>query len=132
MLYMPLHQPTLHEQLLHHPPLRILSQHTGLHYLAADRLMYLSGEYNYSWLHGQDGGRILVPYTLKRMLARLPRVSFVRLYRSYVVNRHYVDRIETHPTSNHRAYLLTGECLPIARRNWVAIRQQLGVVAQKT
>ncbi|MBD2751391.1 hypothetical protein IC230_00695 [Spirosoma sp. BT704] len=38
--------------------------------------------------------------------------------------------MEPHPTSNHRLYLICGTSRPVARRNWVRIRQQLWLVEQ--
>ena len=100
----------------------------GRQLVAPSELVYLSGAHNYSWLHGRDGRQWLVPYTLKRMQAQLPPASFVRLHRSYLVNRCFVSRVETHPASNHRLYLANGISLPVARRHWVRIRQELGLV----
>lgn len=119
------HEPLLTDQLLNWPPLRVYSSAGGVQWLPAAELVYLEGEHNYTWLHRADGGRILVPYTLKRMQARLPLASFIRLHRPFVVNRQFVERVESHPTDNHQVYLRTGACLPVSRRRWSQVRKQM-------
>lgn len=86
----------------------------------------MSGNHNYSWLHRQLGPQILVSVTLKRLLAQLPDEQFVRIHRSYVVNRQFVAWIETQTTGNHWLFLSTGQRLPVSRRRWVAVSRQLG------
>ncbi|MBD2756740.1 LytR/AlgR family response regulator transcription factor [Spirosoma validum] len=122
------HEPDLSNQLLNWPPLRVYSAISGHQWLTTADLVYLAGEHNYSWLHWADGSRILIPYTLKRMQTQLPPTSFIRLHRSFVVNRKFVERVETHPTANHQLYLCTGTSLPISRKRWSIVRGQLKLV----
>ncbi|MBD2757395.1 LytTR family DNA-binding domain-containing protein [Spirosoma validum] len=98
--------------------------------VAPSELVYLSRAHKYSWLHCRDGRQWLVPYSLKRLQAQLPPASFVRLHRSYLVNRWFLDRVETHPTSHHRLYLVSGMSPLVSRGHWVRIRQELGLVQQ--
>jgi len=111
-------------ELYNWPPLRVYESDTGAQWLAVADLVYLEGELNYTWLHWANGRRILVPYTLKRVEARLPPKWFVRLHRHFMVNRQFIDRIDLTSTSP-LCYLLTGTDLPISRRCWVVLRKQL-------
>ena len=130
MHYIPQLHPAPGEPLGPWAPLYIRQPPVGQRLVSPDELVYLAGQHNYSWLYCQDGQRLLVPYTLRRMQAQLPPARFVRLHRSYMVNRQFVDRVETHPTGNHRLYLRSGAWLPVSRRSWAAVRPQLQLIRQ--
>ncbi|WP_461151557.1 LytR/AlgR family response regulator transcription factor [Spirosoma pulveris] len=88
-------------------------------------LVLLEGSVNYTWLVWRAGLRILVPYTMKSVLARLPATEFVRCHRQFAVNRRYIDKAKL-LSDRSRVYLTTGEIeLPIARRRRTLLYHQL-------
>ena len=110
--------------LLAWPPLRVYDNDTGAQWLAIVNLVYLEGKVNYTWLHWADGRRILVPYTLKRLEAQLPTPCFVRLHRHLLVNQLFIHSVKI--TANKPLFsLLTGTSLPVSRRRWAILRQDL-------
>lgn len=59
-------------------------------------LLYLEGGGNYMSFVMADGNSILSRLTMADALALLPADIFVRVHRSYIVNRAKIDRIERH------------------------------------
>ena len=70
---------------------------------------------NYTILHFHDGTSLMVSYTLKRFEELLAsNTAFVRIHKSYMVNKQYIA--EVMPTN---VLLHTGLLLPLARRRSV-------------
>ncbi|MEO6630456.1 MAG: LytTR family DNA-binding domain-containing protein [Mucilaginibacter sp.] len=59
-------------------------------------LLYLEGAGNYMSFIMADGRRILSRLTIAEVVSLLPADIFVRVHRSYIVNKTKVDRIERH------------------------------------
>lgn len=59
-------------------------------------ILYLEGAGNYMSFILADGRNILSRLTMSEALALLPATQFVRIHRSYVVNRERVHKIERH------------------------------------
>jgi DNA-binding LytR/AlgR family response regulator len=110
--------------LLDWPPLRVYSKGIRTQLLPVAELVYLESDKNYTWLRWSDGLRVMVPYTLKRLQDRLPPDWFIRLNRQFVVNRHFVQRVEEE-VAGARVYLNTGLSFPVSRRRWVELRKQM-------
>lgn len=58
-----------------------------------DDIQWVEASGNYSYLHLSDGRSVLVVEQLSRLERLFPRESFIRIHRSYMVNRGYVDGI---------------------------------------
>ncbi|GAB4034993.1 LytR/AlgR family response regulator transcription factor [Spirosoma gilvum] len=110
-------------ELLTWPPLRVYTSDSGAKWRAVADLMYLRGEANYTWLHWVNESPILIPYTLKRMEAKLPSAWFTRTHRHYVVNQRFMEQIEL-SNSGTTLHLTNGAALPISRRRWSFLRRQ--------
>lgn len=124
-------QSVVTDQLLTWPPLRVYNSATGVQWLKVSNLVYLEGQLNYTWLYWADGHRSLVPYTLKRIEAKLPPTCFIRLHRQFIVNRQFVARVESLP-DGQQVYLTTGTGLPVSRRRWGRIRKQMQLSVKNT
>ncbi|MVM33192.1 response regulator receiver protein [Spirosoma sp. HMF4905] len=111
-------------ELINWPRLRVYDNCNGAQWLSVADLVYLEGELNYTWLQFADGRRILVPYTIKRIEAKLPDAWFIRLHRHYLVNRQFIERVE-YNSPRPIFYLVTGVALPVSRRRWFILRRQL-------
>ncbi len=64
--------------------------------IAFDELLYLEGAGNYMSFIMSDGSRIMSRLTIAEVTSLLPGEVFVRVHRSYIVNKTKVDRIERH------------------------------------
>ncbi|WP_080057527.1 LytR/AlgR family response regulator transcription factor [Spirosoma aerolatum] len=119
-----IHQPASNPaELLSWPPLRVYSSDSGAKWRAVADLMYLRGEANYTWLYWSSDPPVLVPYTLKRVEAKLPSAWFTRTHRHYVVNQRFMDRIEL-GNASAILHLTNGAALPISRRRWSLLRRE--------
>jgi len=87
-------------------------------------LMFIPATGNYSWLHWNDGQRILLSRTLKYYEPQLPDGWFVRPHRSCLVTIHYIERMEyLYRDKGGLLHLRSGAVLPVSRRRWEAIRE---------
>lgn len=57
----------------------------------------------------------------------LPKESFVRTHRSYLVNVHHITRIDPYEKESHIAVLKTGEKIPVSKSGYVKLKQALGL-----
>jgi two-component system LytT family response regulator len=61
-----------------------------------NELLYLEGAGNYMSFIMNDGRRIMSRLTIAEVTSLLPGDIFVRVHRSYIVNKTKVDRVERH------------------------------------
>jgi len=61
-----------------------------------NELLYLEGAGNYMSFILADGRRIMSRLTIAEVISLLPADIFVRVHRSYIVNKSKIDRIERH------------------------------------
>ena len=73
-----------------------------------DQLLYLEGGGNYMSFILADGRRILSRLTMADTMALLPAGVFVRVHRSYIVNKNKIDRIERHQLH------IAGQVVPVS------------------
>lgn len=107
-------------------PLMRVYHNGGTQFRHVQELVFLEGCGNYTWLKWRDGGRVLVPYTMKSILASLPATYFMRLHRHFAVNRLFVDGLQLFSNDTSRVCLTTGTMsLPISRRRRRQIHHQL-------
>jgi DNA-binding LytR/AlgR family response regulator len=105
------------------PTLRLYQREHGQQTFPVTNLIYLQSETNYTWLHWNDGKRMLMPRTLKFYEPKLPNQYFFRLHRNCMVNARYLTGIERNAQGNAFIVLTTGERLPVSRRHWTAVKQ---------
>lgn len=88
-------------------------------------LVFLEACVNYTWLHWSDGWRILLPRTIKYVMAKLPSAYFLRLHRQFAVNRLFVDQSQIPSDASKVVLTIKGICLPVSRRRRTQTRHQL-------
>lgn len=88
-------------------------------------IMYLAGDCNYSRLVRLRKPPVTVSITISRYETALP--NFIRLHKQYIVNPAFVKRLI--PGDIHRngakIQLRNGKLLPVARRRYLKIQNQL-------
>ena len=70
---------------------------------------------NYSRIHFADGNKLVTAKVLNWFENLLPAEMFVRVHRSHLVNKHFVE-----PTSGNspgKLFFFNGESIPVSRRN---------------
>lgn len=92
-------------------------------FIAADDVLCLQGEGNYTFLHTRDRKRYLVSKTLKEFEKTLDGSIFLRIHKSYIVNLAYVQRGAFNKERQVR--LADGREVAISRRRMKDITQQL-------
>ena len=98
-------------------------------FIAADDVLCLQGEGNYTFLHTRDRKRYLVSKTLKEFEKTLDGSIFLRTHKSYIVNLAYVQRGVFNKERQVR--LADGREVAISRRRMKAITQQLSQYWQR-
>lgn len=88
-------------------------------------LVFLEARVNYTWLQWSDGWRVLLPRTIKYVMAQLPPTYFIRIHRQFVVNRVFIDQSPILSDSSKICLTTGGVCLPVSRRRRTQIRHQL-------
>ena len=74
------------------------------------QVVYLQSDINYTELFFVNGKREIFAYTLKLFEAKLNE-SFIRIHRSYLVNKQFVEVI-----NRQGLRLVSGDYLPVSRR----------------
>ncbi|QJD96135.1 response regulator transcription factor [Mucilaginibacter robiniae] len=64
--------------------------------ISFQNILYLESSGNYMTFVLADGRRVVSRLTMQETLTMLPQQQFVRVHRSYIVNKHRVDRVERH------------------------------------
>ena len=88
----------------------VRKQHT-LHRIQFKDICYIQAEGNYCYLRVLDGKKYASKISLRQLLTRLPEALFIRIHKSYVVNVHFLDKIDT----KERQVFIGEEVLPIGR-----------------
>lgn len=84
----------------------------ALHLLVPNEIHFCRAEDNYTALHLGDGRRFLASRTLKEYEDMLAELGFIRVHRSYLVNREAVEQV----TSDGHVVLHGGQRVEISRR----------------
>ncbi|WP_461150608.1 LytR/AlgR family response regulator transcription factor [Spirosoma pulveris] len=106
-------------------PLIRIHQRTETELRHVSDLVFLEGSANYTWLVWRDGLRVLVPYTMKIVLTRLPSSQFIRCHRQFAVNQLFIDKGKLLSDRSGVYLTIGGVYLPISRRRKKLIHQQL-------
>ena len=78
----------------------------------------------YSEIHLVDSQTRIHDKTLERLEAVLPD-RFVRVHRSHIVNLDLAHRLSVRPGGQYRLELDDGQCVPVGRTRYAALREQL-------
>ena len=76
-----------------------------------DEITHFEADVNYTHIHLQNGKQYTVSCTLKRFEEILQHTEFLRIHRSYIVNRLHIKK-----SNRHEVLMSDGLRLPVARR----------------
>lgn len=94
---------------------------SGTTHIDLGRIVYLSGQGNYTLFHLEDGECVLTSLSLSTYALFLEKHGFMRLHKSYLLNLYYLNQCHI-----HQFLVLTlpsGQTLEIARRRRAALRK---------
>ncbi|MBD2700417.1 LytTR family transcriptional regulator [Spirosoma sp. BT702] len=106
-------------ELLTFPPIRL-----GRALFPIADLIYIEAQVSYSQFYWLDDQSFQLGRSLKYHHDKLPSFWFIRIHRNYVVNRRFVERLESRD-DGYWAHLSTDLTLPIARRRWHDVCEQM-------
>ena len=96
-------------------PILALKDGSRTHRVAEGDILYIRAADDYCEVALADARRLLVTMNLSRLLATLPP-SFVRVHKSYAVNRGHVAASAPRPGGGRQLKLSDGSALPVGRR----------------
>lgn len=91
------------------------------HHFYSQDIIYLKADINYTEFFMNDGRKFTSSSTLKRHQADERLKDFLRVNKSYLVNRRYIDECRDDATGN-RIYLTNGDEIRVSRRRRIAIK----------
>jgi two-component system LytT family response regulator len=96
----------------------------GLDHCPIQDIVYIEGRGNYSIVFLANKKQIVIAKTLKKFEAQFRLHSFIRIHKSYLINKDNIPAFKARecvevPTS-------LGNSLPISRRKLELVRQSLG------
>ena len=83
----------------------------GVHFIHTDDLIYLESKDRHVYFHLTEGQTMHLKAKLIEIARRLPEEEFLRIHKSFLVNRQYVNDIR-----NYRAFLYDGQVLSVPPR----------------
>jgi two-component system LytT family response regulator len=115
----------LRENLLAQSVRQIVIPHVGRQdVLQVDEIGYLQGEDNYTIFHLQSGRKVTASKPLKTYQEMLPENQFLRVHKSYVVNKNHLNRVSS-GKSGQILHLKNGGEVPVSRRRWPIFKDAL-------
>ncbi|WP_020596584.1 response regulator transcription factor [Spirosoma panaciterrae] len=86
--------------------------------LYPERIIYLSGANNYSWICFQDGEKKLLAKPISYLEELLP--DFIRVHKTALINPTYVQSLHEppHRKMSGKVQLNSGDVFPVSRRRW--------------
>lgn len=89
----------------------------------ADRITYLCGDINYTYVHFVDAPPLLYSRTLLDCLPHLP--GLLRIHRKYAANPHYIVEYRSTLTDNLGEIRIGDTWLPLSRRRRLDVVRKL-------
>jgi DNA-binding LytR/AlgR family response regulator len=93
----------------------------GIEKCPVDSIVYIEGRGNYSVIHLKDHQQVVMAKTLKKFEAQLRMNPFIRIHKSYLVNKNNIPAFETKGAIEIPTAL--GTPLPISRRKLDFVRR---------
>ncbi|MBN8822969.1 MULTISPECIES: LytTR family transcriptional regulator DNA-binding domain-containing protein [unclassified Spirosoma] len=86
--------------------------------LYPERIVYLAGANNYSWICFQDGEKKLLAKPISYLEDQLP--DFIRVHKTALINPAYVQNLQEppHRKMSGKVQLTSGDMFPVSRRRW--------------
>ncbi|GAB4030858.1 response regulator transcription factor [Spirosoma gilvum] len=90
-----------------------------------ERIIYLSGANNYSWICFQDGEKKLLAKPISYLEGKLP--DFIRVHKTALINPAYIKHLyePPHRKMSGKVHLDSGDVFPVSRRRWQQVVEAL-------
>ncbi|WP_162793590.1 LytR/AlgR family response regulator transcription factor [Runella rosea] len=85
-------------------------------YVDFEKVVCITGDGNYSFIHLVDGQKLLVSKCLEQLELRLPPSQFLRIHKRYLINLRFVESIFP-----KQIKLTDGKVYAVARRRWPSV-----------
>lgn len=85
-------------------------------YVDFEKVVCITGDGNYSFIHLVDGQKLLVSKCLEQLELRLPHRQFLRIHKRYLINLRFVESIFP-----KQIKLTDGQVYAVARRRWPSV-----------
>ena len=95
-----------------------------LHLIPIQEIIYIQADGDYVQLITKEG-KYLKEQTMKFFEMNLPRKSFVRIHRSYIVNIEHIARIESYGKQNQQITLKNGQWLKVSISGYKLLKEAL-------
>jgi two-component system LytT family response regulator len=102
----------------------VVRKGNAINLIPVEQIRYVEAEDDYVMIH-HSGGKALKQQTMKFYEDNLPKNSFVRIHRSYIVKIEEINRIEPYTKDNYVAILHSGDKLPVSRAGYKHLKAEL-------
>jgi two-component system, LytTR family, response regulator len=102
----------------------VVRKANSINIIPVDQVRYVEAQDDYVMIY-HSGGKALKQQTMKFYEDNLPKESFVRIHRSYIVKIEAINRIEPYTKDNHVAVLHSGDKLPVSRAGYKHLKEEL-------
>jgi two-component system LytT family response regulator len=102
----------------------VVRKGTSLNLIPVEQIRYVEAQDDYVMIY-HAAGKALKQQTMKFYEDNLPKNSFVRIHRSYIVKVEEIKRIEPYGKDNHVAILQSGDKLPVSRTGYKHLKEEL-------
>ena len=96
----------------------------SINIIPVEKVRYVEAQDDYVMIYSSEG-KALKQQTMKFYEENLPGNDFVRIHRSYIVRLEEIKKIEPYSKDNHVAVLHTGDKLPVSRRGYKLLKDEL-------
>jgi two-component system, LytTR family, response regulator len=92
--------------------------------IPVDQVRYVEAQDDYVMIYHKEG-KALKQQTMKFYENNLPKESFFRIHRSYIVRIEEIKKIEPYSKDNYVALLQSGDKLPVSRAGYKHLKEEL-------
>lgn len=96
----------------------------SINIIPVEQIRYVQAEDDYVMIYHMEG-KSLKQQTMKFYEEYLPRETFVRIHRSFIVKVDEIKKLEPYTKDNYVAVLHTGEKLPVSRSGYKHLKEEL-------
>jgi two-component system, LytTR family, response regulator len=102
----------------------VVRKGNSINIIPVSQVRYVEAQDDYVMIY-HAGGKALKQQTMKFYEDNLPKDSFVRIHRSYIVKIEEIKRIEPYSRDNHVAVLHSGDKLPVSKAGYKHLKEEL-------
>ena len=102
----------------------VVRKGNAINLVPVEQIRYVEAQDDYVMIYHKTG-KSLKQQTMKFYEENLPKESFVRIHRSYIVRIEEIKQIEPYTKDNHVAILQSGDKLPVSRAGYRHLKDEL-------